>query len=116
MPAVKLSQFASTGGQGENKDVQDAVQKYEKLHEGGWNESKSMSYADMVNKYYDLSTSFYEIGWGENFHFAHRLKSESLEASLKRHEHYLAARGGFRKGDKVLHSPDLAQDHQTVAA
>jgi hypothetical protein len=25
-----------------------------------------------VNKYYDLSTSFYEYGWGESFHFAHR--------------------------------------------
>jgi hypothetical protein len=27
---------------------------------------------DMVNKYYDLATSFYEFGWGESFHFAHR--------------------------------------------
>jgi hypothetical protein len=26
-----------------------------------------------VNKYYDLATSFYEYGWGESFHFAHRL-------------------------------------------
>lgn len=25
-----------------------------------------------VNKYYDLATSFYEYGWGESFHFAHR--------------------------------------------
>jgi hypothetical protein len=27
-----------------------------------------------VNKYYDLATSFYEYGWGESFHFAHRYK------------------------------------------
>jgi hypothetical protein len=26
----------------------------------------------VVNKYYDLATSFYEYGWGESFHFAHR--------------------------------------------
>jgi sterol 24-C-methyltransferase len=31
-----------------------------------------------VNKYYDLATSFYEYGWGESFHFAHRYKWESL--------------------------------------
>jgi hypothetical protein len=56
---------------------------------------------DMVNKYYDLATSFYEYGWGESFHFAHRLKGESLEASIKRHEHYVASCGGFKENDKV---------------
>ena len=101
MSATKVSQFASTGGTGENQDVQEAVGKYERFHQGGWNESKKLSYMDMVNKYYDLATSFYEFGWGESFHFAHRLKGESLRESLKRHEHYLAACGGFQKDDKV---------------
>ena len=102
MPATKVSQFASTGGLGENKNVEDAVKKYEDFHSGeGWNESKKLSYMDMVNKYYDLATSFYEIGWGDCFHFAHRLTGETLRDSLKRHEHYLAAQGCFKKGDKV---------------
>lgn len=101
MSATKVSQFATTGGVGENQDVQQAVDKYERFHEGGWSDSKQLSYMDMVNKYYDLATSFYEFGWGESFHFAHRLQGESLRESLKRHEHYLAACGGFQKRDKV---------------
>jgi hypothetical protein len=108
MSATKLSQLAATGGKGQNQNVHDAVHKYEQFHEGGWNESKSFSYMDMVNKYYDLSTSFYEFGWGESFHFAHRLTGETLRDSLKRHEHYLAAQGGFKKGDKVKVRPDHA--------
>ncbi|XLR37427.1 hypothetical protein S83_022087 [Arachis hypogaea] len=44
----------------------------------------------MVNKYYDLATSFYEFGWGESFHFAHRWNGESLRESIKRHEHFLS--------------------------
>ena len=48
----------------------------------------------MVNDYYDLVTDFYEYGWGQSFHFAPRHKGESFEASLVRHELYLAARCG----------------------
>lgn len=36
--------------------------QYEDYHKGGWKEDDQMSYMDMVNKYYDLATSFYEIG------------------------------------------------------
>lgn len=102
MSAHKAAQFAATGGQGENKDVAASVKAYEAYHKDGWDDSKQMSYMDMVNKYYDLATSFYEFGWGESFHFAHRLKGETLRDSLKRHEHYLAAKGCFKEGDQVL--------------
>ncbi len=27
------------------------------------------SYTEMVNKFYNLVTDFYEYGWGESFHF-----------------------------------------------
>ena len=101
MATSKASQFANTGGLGENQNVTEAVDKYEAFHKGGWKSSNQMSYMDMVNKYYDLATSFYEFGWGESFHFAHRLTGESLPDSLKRHEHFLAAQGAFKKGDKV---------------
>ncbi|KAJ6424707.1 hypothetical protein OIU84_025466 [Salix udensis] len=56
----------------------------------------------MVNKYYDLVTSFYEFGWGESFHFAPRFKGESLRESIKRHEHFLALQLGLKPGQKVL--------------
>ena len=109
MSTAKVSQFARTGGTGENKNVEDAVKKYEEFHSGeGWNDTKKMSYMDMVNKYYDLSTSFYEWGWGECFHFAHRLTGETLQDSIKRHEHYLAAQGGFKKGEQVRLQSDAA--------
>nr|VDC78729.1 unnamed protein product [Brassica rapa]VDC86177.1 unnamed protein product [Brassica oleracea] len=55
-----------------------------------------------VNKYYDLATSFYEYGWGESFHFAHRWNGESLRESIKRHEHFLALQLGVKPGQKVL--------------
>eukprot|EP00163_Fabomonas_tropica_P010540 TRINITY_DN2070_c0_g1_i2.p1 TRINITY_DN2070_c0_g1~~TRINITY_DN2070_c0_g1_i2.p1 ORF type:complete len:350 (+),score=75.45 TRINITY_DN2070_c0_g1_i2:588-1637(+) len=43
-----------------------------------------------------------EYGWGQSFHFAPRHKNETFEASISRHEHYLAAKMGLKKGDKVL--------------
>jgi sterol 24-C-methyltransferase len=101
MSLTKAGQFALTGGKGENQGVEDAVKQYNEFHNGGWKEESKSQYMDMVNKYYDLATSFYEFGWGESFHFAHRLKGETLRDSLKRHEHYLALHGNFKDGDKV---------------
>lgn len=60
------------------------------------------NYTDVVNKYYDLATSFYEYGWGDSFHFAHRYKWETLRESLLRHEHFLALKMGLRPEHKVL--------------
>ncbi|KAF4361017.1 hypothetical protein F8388_016826 [Cannabis sativa] len=92
------------GGKIEKSDVLSAVDKYEKYHvcHGGEEEDRKSNYSDMVNKYYDLVTSFYEFGWGESFHFAHRWKGESLKESIKRHEHFLALQLGVKPGQKVL--------------
>ncbi|EMS55507.1 Cycloartenol-C-24-methyltransferase 1 [Triticum urartu] len=57
---------------------------------------------EQVNKYYDLATSFYEYGWGESFHFAHRWNGESLRESIKRHEHFLALQLELKPGMKAL--------------
>ncbi|CAN1342306.1 SMT1 [Linum perenne] len=72
--------------------------RYEKYHNlyGGADEERKSNYTDMVNKYYDLATSFYEFGWGESFHFAHRFNGESLRESIKRHEHFLALQLGLK--------------------
>ncbi|KAL2939906.1 Cycloartenol-C-24-methyltransferase [Bienertia sinuspersici] len=92
------------GGKIEKNDVLSAVDKYEKYHVyyGGEQEDRNSNYTDMVNKYYDLVTSFYEFGWGESFHFAHRWNGESLRESIKRHEHFLALQLGLKPGHKVL--------------
>ncbi|GBF91937.1 cycloartenol-C-24-methyltransferase [Raphidocelis subcapitata] len=85
-------------------EVKDAIDSYEAYHttHGGDVAARKAKYTDMVNKYYDLATSFYEYGWGTSFHFAHRWANEGHIESLKRHEHYLALRLGLQPGDKVL--------------
>ncbi|KAJ6843913.1 cycloartenol-C-24-methyltransferase 1 isoform X1 [Iris pallida] len=99
-----LDLATGVGGKIKKEEVQSAVEQYEKYHvyHGGDEESRKTNYSDMVNKYYDLATSFYEFGWGESFHFAHRWKGESLRESIKRHEHFLALQLGLKKGMKVL--------------
>ncbi|XP_019424816.1 PREDICTED: cycloartenol-C-24-methyltransferase-like [Lupinus angustifolius] len=95
---------SNLGGSIQKQQVLSAVQQYEKYHVcyGGEEEERKANYTDMVNKYYDLATSFYEFGWGESFHFAPRWKGEELRESIKRHEHFLALQLGLKPGHKVL--------------
>ncbi|KAK9189270.1 hypothetical protein WN944_020676 [Citrus x changshan-huyou] len=95
---------SGVGGKIDKTEVLSAVEKYEKYHVcyGGEEEERKANYTDMVNKYYDLVTSFYEFGWGESFHFAPRWKGESLQESIKRHEHFLALQLCLKSGQKVL--------------
>ncbi len=58
--------------------------------------------ADGVPGYYDGTTQLYEFGWAPSFHFSRFYKGESFLASLARHEHYLAANMGLKKGMRVL--------------
>lgn len=92
------------GGSISSPHVQAAVTSYEKYHTtyGGDVQIRKANYADLANKYYDLVTSFYEYGWGQSFHFAHRLDGESFRESIKRHEHHIALRLGLKPGMKVL--------------
>ncbi|XP_019159346.1 PREDICTED: cycloartenol-C-24-methyltransferase 1-like isoform X1 [Ipomoea nil] len=95
---------SGVGGKIDKAEVQSSVDKYEKYHGyyGGEEEERKSNYSDMVNKYYDLVTSFYEYGWGECFHFAPRWKGESLQESIKRHEHFLALHLNLKPGQTVL--------------
>jgi len=52
----------------------------------------------LVNEFYDLVTAFYEFGWGQSFHFAPRHKWESFQASIARHEMWLAHKLQLEKG------------------
>jgi len=63
---------------------------------------RKAKYTTLVNQYYDLSTDFYEYGWGNSFHFAPRYRGESLQASIARHEQFLALQLGLKPGMKVL--------------
>ena len=94
---------ANIGGKLNAKQVDSAVAGYTNYHRLGAEseQERKQNYTDMVNKYYDLATSFYEYGWGESFHFAHRWNGETHNESLKRHEHYLALKLQLKPGDKV---------------
>ncbi|CAA7015941.1 unnamed protein product [Microthlaspi erraticum] len=100
----KFSVLDLAPGLGGKTDVLTAVDKYEKYHaiHGGEVVERKENYSEMVNTYYDLATRFYEFGWGESFHFAHRWKGESLRESIKRHEHFIALQLDVKPGYKVL--------------
>ncbi|PPS18348.1 hypothetical protein GOBAR_AA02227 [Gossypium barbadense] len=101
--AGALDLASGLGGKIEKAEVLSAVEQYERYHVfyGGEEEERKANYTDMVNKYYDLVTSFYEFGWGESFHFAPRWNGESLKESIKRHEHFLALQLGLKPGHKA---------------
>lgn len=44
----------------------------------------------MVSRFYDVVTRFYEYGWGQSFHFAPRRSGESLPAAQRRQEAEMA--------------------------
>lgn len=87
-----------------NIEVGKMIDTYNNLHDdktagvSGRNES----YKTLVNAYYELATLFYEWGWGQSFHFAYKLKGETFQSSIARHEYYLAGRLGVKSGDKIL--------------
>lgn len=84
--------------------VEGTVQEYMSFHNDKTTkkEERVAGYAKMIDHYYNLATDFYEWGWGQSFHFATQHKVEGFQASLARHEHYLALRLGLIKGMKAL--------------
>lgn len=52
--------------------------------------------------YYDGATELYEFAWAQSFHFSRFNRGEAFNASLARHEHYLAAKMGLKPGMRVL--------------
>ncbi|KAH8829486.1 delta-sterol C-methyltransferase [Flagelloscypha sp. PMI_526] len=66
------------------------------------NSNRLENYTDVVNGYYDGATDLYEWGWAQSFHFSRFYKGEAFQASLARHEHYLAAKMNIKPGMRVL--------------
>ena len=55
----------------------------------------------MVSRFYDVVTRFYEYGWGQSFHFAPRRSGEGLHAAQRRQEAGMAQLLGLGPGTKV---------------
>jgi len=86
-------------------DTASALDDYNALYDeskGGSIEARKGNYTTMVNHFYDLATDFYEFGWGHSFHFATRHKWESFEASIARHEMWLAHKLELTEGMRAL--------------
>ena len=81
--------------------MNSVVDDYARIHDAATDDRKAQ-YEKLVNDYYDLSTQFYEFGWGPSFHFAPRRKGESLKDSIVRHEHFLADRLALKPDMHVL--------------
>lgn len=88
----------------ENGDVAKTAERFVERFdsESASPEARKSEATSLVNEYYDLVTDFYEFGWGQAFHFAPRYAGESFFESLARHEYFLAARGQFRAGHKII--------------
>jgi sterol 24-C-methyltransferase len=69
---------------------------------GGSVDARNENYEFMVNNFYNMVTDIYEFGWGESFHFAPRHKWESFQASIARHEMYLAHKLEMNPGKAYL--------------
>ncbi|WP_420438360.1 sterol methyltransferase [Candidatus Palauibacter sp.] len=81
--------------------MKSVVDQYTGIHDAGL-ENRREHYRSFVKHYYDLVTDFYEFGWGQSFHFAPRRRGESFEASLLRHQRFLADRLALKPGMRVL--------------
>ena len=87
--------------QGTAAGVDPTIREYElrsKTAKQSGSESGQDDHRTFNDLYYDVATDFYEYGWGKSFHFAPRASGESLEASLKRHEHFLALKLALSPG------------------
>jgi len=82
--------------------VDEYAAQWEKSDSQSNSTDRKQNYQTLVNTYYDLATDFYEWGWGTSFHFAPRRIGETVDASIARHEHFLALRLGLKPGMRVL--------------
>jgi Mycolic acid cyclopropane synthetase len=98
-----LSKF-STQEKKRSINVDKWIGQYNDLHDDSKTglSDRNMSYATLVNAYYELATLFYEWGWGQSFHFAYQLKGETFATAIARHEYFLAGKLAVKKGDKVI--------------
>ena len=65
-------------------------------------EQQSNNQSNAVSEFYNAITPFYELGWGQRFHFSPRQPGEGLVPAQIRHEQGLAHLLELKPGMKVL--------------
>ena len=63
MAAPKAPKLTQLGGGINREETGKATSDYEEYFKDQDSTERKGNYADVVNKYYDLATSFYEYGW-----------------------------------------------------
>ena len=90
---------ANSGG-----DMRDALDDYyvmKALNEADDGDGKVREQPNVVSRYYDVVTQFYEYAWGQSFHFSARRPGENLPASQKRQEEGIGEMLELKPGMKV---------------
>lgn len=84
-----------------------ALDDYYKIQELSRSPEDDVRIADqpqLVSRFYDAVTRFYEFGWGTTFHFSPRRPGESLAASQRRHDREIGEILRLRPG---MHVADI---------
>lgn len=90
---------ANSGG-----DLRDALSDFLELREmtaAGEADRALHDQPQMVSRFYDVVTRFYEYGWGRSFHFSPRRSGEGLLAAQRRHEVGVGRLLGLGPGKQV---------------
>ena len=77
---------------------------------GGWLDRRNRAdadggdydHAETVNNYYDLCSEFMQFGWNESLHFAPLRPTETLEASIIRHQRLMIQKLQLRDGMRIV--------------
>lgn len=83
-------------------EFKEKITSYDTVFEEKDYTKRSNEAQHVTDNFYTLVTKFYERGWGQSFHFAPRFQGEDFQASIVRHEHYLALKLGLSPTDVVL--------------
>ena len=92
------TEFYTENYYGKSASLADRSGEKEKAAE----KQRKANYDDVVTRYYDQVTDFYEYGWGQSFHFAPIREGEAFSQAQARHQHRLALKIKADKGMKVL--------------
>jgi len=90
---------ANSGG-----SMRDALDDYYEMKELDAEidaDGKVREQPNLVSRYYDVVTMFYEYAWGQSFHFSPRRPGENLVTSQKRQEEGVGEILGLKPGMKV---------------
>jgi len=98
-PASGDGPRANSGGN--MREALDDFYEMKRVNEAQDPDGKVRAQPNVVSRYYDVVTQFYEYAWGQSFHFSPRRPGENLAASQKRQEEGVGELLRLRPGMKV---------------